>query len=151
MKLGEALTLRATQAQRLNDLQGRIKASALVQEGDTPAEDCDALLGEYLKLSEEHSDLVGKIALANARNSAEGTTLTQLIQEREVLIRERNVKRMTARAGTSSEDRYRYMRSEVKFVATVDVRALHTSADELDERIRQINARLQAANWSTDL
>ncbi len=46
MKLAEALAERAAAQTRLAELQGRLEASVLVQEGDEPAEDPAALLAE---------------------------------------------------------------------------------------------------------
>jgi hypothetical protein len=46
MKLGDALNRRADLKARIQQLPGRLAASAVVQEGDAPAEDPAALLDE---------------------------------------------------------------------------------------------------------
>lgn len=46
MKLAEALSNRADLQRRISQLKGRLKDSAKVQEGDTPAEDVKALFLE---------------------------------------------------------------------------------------------------------
>lgn len=50
MKLGEALTLRADVQKRLAQLQHRLRASVISQEGDAPPEDPAALLTELDRL-----------------------------------------------------------------------------------------------------
>ena len=46
MKLAEALTARADLQRRIEQLRARITANARYQEGEEPAEDAAALLGE---------------------------------------------------------------------------------------------------------
>lgn len=46
MKLSEALSLRADLQNRVSQLKARIKDSARVPEGDTPAEDVASLFSE---------------------------------------------------------------------------------------------------------
>jgi len=152
MKLGEALTLRAKQAQKLNDLQGRIKAAAMLQEGDTPQEDCEALLASYLVISEEHGALNTRIARAN-NTTAVGLdkSLAALIQEREVLTRKRNILRLACSAASPASERFRYMRGEVKFVPQVDVTKLRKQEEMVEGLIFDLNARIQAINWETEL
>ena len=152
MKIGEALTRRARLAQRLNDLQGRIKGAAMVQEGDVPTEDCKKLLVEYETVSQDHAKLVRRIQLSNATTEVEpGVTLLDMLQQREVKVRQRNITRIAANAGTVTNDRYRYMRSELKMVPQVDVAALHADAEEIDEEIRVIDSKIQSTNWQTEL
>jgi uncharacterized protein DUF6847 len=152
MKLGEALTLRARQAQRLNDLHGRIKASALVQEGDEPAENCKFLIGEYEGLSEEHADLVRRIQVSNVTTTCDdGKSILDHLMRRDVLVKHRNIARAAAQAASPGNDRYRYMRSEIKMVPTVDVAELHQEADDIEKEIRVVDALIQKANWSNDL
>ena len=46
MKLAEALVLRADVQKRIRQMQSRLNQSALVQEGEQPPEDPQALLAE---------------------------------------------------------------------------------------------------------
>jgi hypothetical protein len=54
-------------------------------------------------------------------------------------------------AATATVDQTRYSRSEVKFVSTVDVAAIQRRADDLARRYRELDATIQATNWSVDL
>lgn len=151
MVLGEALSLRARQAMKLNDLKGRIKNCATSQEGTTPPEDVNELIGEYLEVSGEHQALLVKIARTNTTTVVGGVTLLELMQHREALIRSRNLYSMAADAGSQGESGYRFTRTELKYVANVDVPALRKSEDEGNEAIRVLDAQIQATNWSTEL
>lgn len=154
MKLGEALTLRARQAQRLNELQDRIKMAVLVQEGDTPQENANELIAAYLEESSKHEELVSAIARTNATTTLDdGTTLLVALQRRETLIRERNIYRLAATAANPAKNNmmYRYSRSEIKFVPTVDVQELRGKEETLEKKISQIDARIQKINWETEL
>jgi hypothetical protein len=151
MKLGEALTLRARQANQLNDLQGRIKASALTQEDVAPPEDPVELIEEYLNLSAVHSNLIANITATNSATLIDDAPIANLLQAREALIRARNIHGIAARAGSPSMDSYRYMRSELKYVSAVDVAGLRRVEAELSAQVTALDARIQQANWETDL
>lgn len=157
MKLGEALTLRKKQAEKLNELRTRIQTNALVQEGDAAQEDVHKLVGEYAALSAEHRDLVLKINKTNqetvtTHNTAQ-RTLAQLIAERENLIRQRNLYITTAEAATvTGRDLYnRYSRTEIKYVPQINVPDFRATADDLAQQVTKIDVKIQSINWETDL
>ena len=45
----------------------------------------------------------------------------------------------------------RYSKSEVKFKSTVNVADLQKQADELAKAYRELDVRIQEANWRVDL
>lgn len=45
----------------------------------------------------------------------------------------------------------RYSRNEIKFVRTIDVGKLQKQIDDLSKELRELDVKLQQANWSTDL
>ena len=45
----------------------------------------------------------------------------------------------------------RYSRNEIKFVRTVDVAELQKQTDRLSKAIRELDTKLQQANWMTEL
>jgi hypothetical protein len=151
MKLGEALTLRARQAQKLNDLSSRIKGCAVSQEGSPPPEDPNKLIDEYLDLSREHSVLIANITATNASTIVDGVPLINTLQAREALIRARNIHGMAARAGSPGTDNFRWMRTELKYVSAVSVADLRAAEEELAQKVTALDARIQQANWENDL
>ena len=149
--LGEALSLRAKQAQRLNDLQGRIKASALHQEGTKPPEEPYALIEEYLKVSKEHAELLRRIAVTNVTTDVDGSPLMMLLHKRESFIRKRNIYGIAAKAASPGTDSYRYMRTELKYESSLDVAEMRRKEDEANEKVRELDAQIQKSNWATEL
>jgi hypothetical protein len=45
----------------------------------------------------------------------------------------------------------RYSKSEVRFQSTVDVAQIQQTADDLARDIRELDTRIQGANWQVDL
>jgi hypothetical protein len=156
MKLGEALSKRALQAQQLNDLRGRITANALVQEGTEAQEDPGSLIAEYTGLSQEHGALVRRINLTNthervSNGNGSGELLVDLLTRREHLRRVKNTLEAVATAAVPGRDVYRYMRTELQYVAKIDVPSAHREIGDVTENIRALDARIQQANWEIDL
>lgn len=150
MKLGEALSLRARQAQKLNDLRERIVRNALVQEGEKPAENAFELLDEFADESVAHAKLLSRIGRTNASVSMPPGTLADELHAREHLRRLRGLYEAAAKAATPGNTP-RYMRSELKYVALLDVPDLRVQIEKFDQQIREIDARVQEINWQTEL
>lgn len=150
MKLGEALTLRAFQAQKLAELRMRAIRSAVTQEGDSPVEDPAKALDEFEKLSREQAKLISRINVTNqTATTGAGETLAEWLQKREHLRRLKNA--VGSLIDASATDRMRYMRTEIKLVTNVDVSALQKQFDDLTEQIRRIDATIQTENWKHEL
>ncbi len=104
MKLGEALTVRRRQADKLNDLRNRIQANALAQEGDQPQEDAGRLIEAFVALSRDHADLIRCINWTNVQTVTQDGTLLDLITEKDDATRVRNVLQAAAEAATGSRE-----------------------------------------------
>lgn len=146
MRLGEALSLRAQQASKMNELRQRILANTITQEGDEPQEKPQELIDEFVLLSGQHSELVLKIIRSNV-----GSDLIVALQEREHLRRWRNTLEQAARVAAQSQAGSRYMRTELKSVSHLNAAELHKQIDGLTEDLRALDARIQRANWDTEL
>ena len=79
----------------------------------------------------------------------EGRTLTELIAAKDVLSLHLSVLRGTLESANVRSDRF--SRNEIKFVRTVDVSELQKRVDALSKEIRELDAKLQQANWTTEL
>jgi hypothetical protein len=75
--------------------------------------------------------------------------LCDALATRDILQMRQSINRQVARAGVIEQNRY--SRSEIRYVSTVDIRALLKEADEISKRHRELDASIQAANWTTDL
>lgn len=154
MKLAEALALRADAQKRLEQLKARATAAARYQEGEPPAEDAAALLTRAAEVVDEIEDLVRRINRTNAATELEpGMTLTDAIARRDALASRRRLTAAVADAavGESGHGWARQLRSELRYVTDLPVRDLRDRADRLAREHRELDTRLQAANWAVDV
>lgn len=150
MKLAEALMLRADLQKKVASLKERVVANAVVQQGDQPHEAPVELISSANGVLDELETLVTRINTANLGTRLDdGMTMTQAIARRDTLI-QRHALLIAAIGGTRREPA-RYGMSEIKWVATLEVAKLQKQADDLSKSIRELNARIQAANWATEL
>ncbi len=149
MKLALALSERSDLQKRLDQLEERLQSNALVQEGETPAEDPAALLAELDTLTAQLEDLITRINLTNARTVAEGISLTAWIAKRDCLTKKIRVTRRFL--NTASQTAMRSRGSEIRIRPTVTVREMQKNLDALSKELREIDARIQEANWSVEL
>jgi Family of unknown function (DUF6847) len=150
MKLGEALTVRSDLQTRIEQLRGRLQAAAVVQEGETPPEDPQALLADLLRSADELERLIGRINRTNiATRLADGRTLTDALARRDVLgVRQLAVRQL---AEAASDRQQRYGLAEIRTLPTVDVGALRVQADDFARERRELDAAIQEANWLTEV
>ncbi len=149
MKLALALTERSDLQKRLDQLEERLQSNALVQEGEEPAENPASLLTELDALSTRLEDLITRINLTNANTVADGLSLTAWIAKRDCLTKKIRIVRRFL--NTASQTAMRSRGSEIKIRPTVTVRDMQKDLDALSKELREIDARIQEANWSVDL
>jgi hypothetical protein len=150
MKLAEALAERADAQRRLAQLRQRVGMSARFQEGERPPEDPAALLEETESVAASLEDLMKRINRTNAATRLDGgMSLTDALARRDVLALLRTAYAEAAEHASVRQDRY--SRSEVKFVTSLDVAALRARADALAREFRELDARIQSANWEVEL
>lgn len=153
MKLAEALTARADLQRRIEQLRARIVANARYQEGEEPAEDAAALIVEADAALTELRDLIRRINATNARLDlgADGT-MTDALAARDVLRLRHSLLTDAAAAASGSGDQFlRQMRSELRQVSALPVAQLRSQADAVAQELRELDNRIQQANWSNDL
>lgn len=147
MKIAEALALRADLQKRLERLKERLVRNARIQEGDTPEEDPNELQSEFETSARELTLLVQRINRTNAASPFGSGTLADALAERDVLKLRYNAYRELANAASTSHGRT--TRSEVKFISTVSVAAIQRKADNLAKEYRELDTRIQEADWLT--
>lgn len=150
MKLAEALILRADLNRRFEQVKARAVRNVKVQEGDTSAEDAVRLIGELNGIADQLARVIRQINRTNATAAFDQTmTITDALAERDRLaMLARSYRELSAAA---SVDQQRYMRTELRFVATVDIPGLERQADDLSRQFRMIDTRIQELNWQTEL
>ena len=149
MKLAEALNQRADLQKRIAQLRERLANNVKVQEGYQPAENPNDLFKELEGSLKQLKDLIVSINRTNQETIWEGKTLTEMIAEKDVLSMHLGTLRATLEAANVRSDRF--SRNEIKFVRTVDVNALQKKVDDLSKELRELDSRLQQANWMTDI
>lgn len=149
MKLAEALQERADLNRRIQQLNQRLDNNAMVQEGESPAEDPVQLLNELDGCVDNLERLIARINLTNCQTQVDGENLTSLLARRDTLkLRLGSYRNLTQSA---SKLGHRGMRSEIKWLSTVNVRELQIQVDQMARELRLLDNSIQAANWATEL
>ncbi|MBQ1672961.1 MAG: DIP1984 family protein [Bacteroidales bacterium] len=149
MKLAEALNQRADLQKRIAQLKERLSNNVKVQEGDQPAENPEDLFSELSNSLKELETIIVRINKTNQETRWNGKTLTEMIAAKDVLSMHLSTLRSVLDAANVRSDRY--SRNEIKFVRTIDVNLLQKRVDDLSRDLRELDSRLQQANWMTDL
>ncbi len=78
-----------------------------------------------------------------------GESLTALLARRDVLKLKLGACRSLSYS--ASQLGHRGLRSEIKWLSTVNVRELQKQVDQMAKELRLLDNSIQAANWATDL
>lgn len=150
MKLAEALAYRADTQRRLEQMRGRLRQSALVQEGEQPPEDPEELLRKTERMLAELEGYVERINRTNLGATLEdGTTLTAALARRDALGLRYGL--LSGLVNAASDREPRYGRAEIRILPTVEVAPLRRRMDEATRERRELDTAIQAANWTTEL
>ena len=150
MKLAEALMLRADCQKRMAQLQSRLLNNAKIQEGDVPAEAPQDLIAEIERTNAELLRLIQRINKTNSASAFDNDrTISDALAERDCIGLKRNAyANLAQEAGTTHG---RFTRSEIKYIATINVADIQKRADELAKNHRDLDTRIQELNWQTEL
>lgn len=152
MKLAEALLLRKDMQTKLAKLRERVGKAALVQEGDTPAEDAERLIAESAGIIQDLYALIERIHRTNqGEKLTDGRAIASVMAERDRLRQHLALIQFAAERASSDPSQERYSAREIKWVAKLDVAKLHKQADDVSAKLRELNAALQEANWKIEL
>ena len=150
MKLAEALVLRADGQKRIEQLQQRLIQNAKVQADDQPAENPEILQQELEQLAQELVLLIQRINRTNSRTELEaGMSIADALAAKDVTKLKSDIYRNLAQAAIVKQDRQ--TKSEIKFQSTIQVAEVQRKADQLAKEHRQLDTRVQQANWPTEL
>jgi hypothetical protein len=154
MKLAEALAERAAAKRLIEQLRSRVVASARYQEGEQPAEEAAALLTEVGQVLDAFEVLIRRVNRTNAAAEIDaGVTITDALARRDVLRARHAVvtSAADAAAGTNQGGMGRQLRSELRMLAALPVAQLRAQADGIARDVRELDVRIQRANWEVDL
>ncbi len=149
MKLAELLNERKTVNEEIKMVKQRLYLSAKMQEGDTgPVESPDDLKKTLIGLYERLNKLIVSINRTNVDTLESGKSLMEWIAERDKNRAIADILHQLAENATPKPERF--SRNEIRFVPTVDVRSVRKEADGYARQAREIDNRIQAANWNTE-
>ncbi len=155
MKLAEALLLRADRNRTLEQLKQRIQVSARYQEGEKPPEDARDLVAAASAVLDELETLIRDINRTNSGTvMADNRTVTDALAERDVLRLRYSMLKASAEAASGAPQQtgfIRSTRSELKYMRALDVKGLRQQASDVARRARELDARIQEVNWTTEL
>ena len=150
MKLAEALLLRADIQKKLASLQARAQKYAVVQEGERPAEDPQAILRQIEAVAGELQQLIFAINRANLQHHIRtGESLTEALAKRDSLALRHRILQSVIDVCAKPPERYGV--KEIRWVTTVDVATIQKQVDETAKQIRELNAAIQEAGWQVEL
>ncbi len=142
--------IRADYTRQLQNLRNRITAVAIVQEGERPAEDPAELLEQVEIVTAELAEMVQRINRTNYTVTLDDSqTLNDALATREMHLQRQSIYSNAAASATPNQ--HRYGSSQIKLQSTVDVPEVRRRADEAAKAARELDARIQAANWTNDL
>ena len=125
MKLAEALIERKELQSKVARLKQRLLNNALVQEGSVPNEDPKVLITDLEKTLDRLRDVIDRINKTNVSVSVDGSTLSEMINKRDLMITRIAIMREFLEKASSRVDRY--TRNEILVLSTVDVEPYQTT------------------------
>ena len=149
MKLAQALMERAILQKQITFLQQRLRRNSKVQEGEAPAEDPVELMTQLQDNCQALEKLMTRINLTNTNALADGEPLTAKLARRDCLRLQISILRDFA--DDASATVVRGTHTEIKIKSTVPVASLQKHIDDLGKDLRELDARIQELNWTTDL
>lgn len=149
MKLAEALSERADLQKKLSQLNNRLLNNSKVQEGEQPSENPIELLSELDNCTSRLEYLIKSINYTNSVTIIDDVSIADLIAKKDTLTKKATITRNFL--NSASEIINRYSNKEIKIHSTVNVAELHKNLDLLSKELRELNVKIQSANWNTDL
>ncbi len=150
MKLAELLNERKAVKEEIKNIKDRLSLAVTMQEGDEkPVESPDELKNTLVELYIRHGDLIIKINNANIETRIDGKSLMQLISERDRHIAIANTLHDIAKEATPKHAVF--SRNEIRYIPTIDIKMIRKEADDYSKIAREIDNKIQAANWNTEV
>ncbi|GKV69690.1 hypothetical protein NCCP2716_21880 [Sporosarcina sp. NCCP-2716] len=150
MKLAEALIERADYQKRIEQLKKRIHMNLKVQEGDDPSEDPVAMLSELAEIRQALTTLIKRINRTNCNVPFDSErSLADALTERDQLFDQRQLLSKVVEEASLHMDRY--SQTEIRFISTVNVKAIQKQVDQLSKAYREMDTKIQGMNWTIDL
>lgn len=150
MKLAEALIERSDLQKKLQQDRERLINNATVQEGLSPNEKPEDLLGELYEDTKRYEYLITHINMTNELTKTKGgETISSLITKRNILETTIEILRTFISAGSVSNVRLTH--SEIRTVTTFNVAQMQKEVSKFSKQLREVDTSIQEMNWLTEL
>ena len=149
MKLSEALIIRSDLQKRVQQIKSRLIANAKVQEGDTTVENPAEIMAELNQTLADLCEIIKRINLTNSQVTDGEKTMTELLADRDTLTTKITIYQEFLATARNKIDRY--SNKEIKIFSSVDVKEEQTKLDKLSKELRELDVKIQALNWQSDL
>lgn len=134
----------------MEQLKNRLLQNVRVQEGDDPNEDPKLLLKELTELLKKLRILIQQINKTNLNTKFDDNeSLSDALTARDLIGQERKIHSDILEQATMKLERY--SRAEIKYITTISVKEIQKHVDELSQKYRLYDVRIQELNWKTDL
>jgi len=150
VKLAELLNERKTVREEIKNVKERLYLSAKMQEGDpSPVESPDELKKSLIILFQRLNELIVMINKTNVNTIVDGKNLMELIAERDKNIAIAEAFHRLAEGASPKPERF--SRNEIRFIPAVNIKEIRKEADMFSKKAREIDNKIQAANWNTEV
>lgn len=150
MKLAEALLLRVDLQKKLRQIESRLAKNAKTQGDEPPSEHPADLLLEFDECNKQWEELIQKINRTNSLTEIEaGVSIADMITKRDAIKQKLNALYKLSENATIELNRY--SRSEIVQRSAISVPEIQKQINEQSKAYREIDTKLQALNWNTDL
>ncbi|MCK0125778.1 DIP1984 family protein [Gelidibacter sp. F2691] len=146
MKLAEALLLRADLMKKIEQFQNRIRPVLIVSDDKLPQEDPDKLLAQLRKAIQDLEILVVRINKTNNSTPIEGEGMLM-----EALAKRDSLKMLSEQLRTIRYAAQINNSGEANLKTTIDIKKLQAEMDQTGRAFREIDSKIQEANWLTVL
>ncbi|WP_299834702.1 DIP1984 family protein [uncultured Tenacibaculum sp.] len=146
MKLAEGLLLRADLTKKIEHLLNRIRPVLITQDQKIPQEDPVKLLAKLRKANEDLETIIIRINKTNNETKLDnGMILMEALAKRDALKLFAEKLRIIRHGSQLNNNGYGSQK------AVLDIKALQIEIDQTGRAFREIDNKIQEANWLTEL
>ena len=150
MKLAEALLIRVDLQKKLRQIETRLVKNAKQQGDEPPSEQPNDLLDEFDECNKQWEELIQRINRTNSFTKTEsGLSIADMIIRRDAIKQKLNALYRLSDGATIEMNRY--TRSEIIQRSAISVPEIQKQINEMAKAYREIDTKLQAINWNTEL
>ncbi|MGL4739409.1 MAG: DIP1984 family protein [Sarcina sp.] len=150
MKLAEALINRKNLEIDLNKLNRGFIAEVVTDKSYEDIGNLNKAFEKYIKLYEEHEEIINTINKVNA-DSYDGVTNIELLTKRKILINKFNSMSEIYKATRVPLRQASYMDTVIEKKLNIDKSIIKKELDKTSKELRELEVKIQSRNWTIEL